>query len=58
MKPCETCEDSPRNGARCKTYFVCSKYIEWQVERYQYEKEADPQERRQSPVRCNDDREV
>ena len=45
-KPCEDCEQSPGNGRKCDTYFCCSRYIEWQVERMYDEREADPQETR------------
>ena len=62
MKPCRDCEEIlGLDIDRCLTYYCCSKYIEWQVDaawRVEHERHADPQERRSSPVRCNDDREV
>ena len=51
-KPCEGCTDSPSpdRGIKCHTHFVCSRYIEWQVERMYDEREADPQETRKVRV--------
>ena len=55
MKPCKDCEHS-MTGGRCATSYVCSKYIEWQVD-VAWRQEDDPQEERGLDYQI-DDREV
>ena len=56
MKPCKDCEHSINISGRCWTYYVCTKYIDWE-EGVELMQEADPQEERGLDYHI-DDREV
>ena len=53
MKPCKGCDDSPDDYGRCATSYVCSKYIEWQVD-VAWRQEDDPQEERKMDYHIDD----
>ena len=49
--PCRDCSEKSIfiGEERCRIYYCCSDYIEWQVEvawKVEHEREADPQEER------------
>ena len=45
MKPCEDCIEVQGAYGRCATFYVCTKYIDWEEE-VKLMQEADPQEER------------
>ena len=58
MKPCEKCNKSSNNGHRCDEWFFCFQLRDYNLERVEYERHADPQEPEPSYRFRDDDREV